>query len=118
MCYEYDTIEYFSSEMQKVINIWGGDLKVTCVSFRPEKIFSTPFIVSGEVLIGSKYIFILMQLKLSLRITWENNIRFNNLTQALEVKPWEWLSRQMEITVIISLLFKYIYIILGFKIWT
>ena len=95
MCYEYETIEDFASEMQKMINIWEVDLIVTGGEFFTEKIFSTPLISSGKVFIRSKYTSIIMQLKLSLMIAWKKNVSFNNLTQVFSVKTWDLLSRQM-----------------------
>ena len=53
MCYEYNTIEDFTSEMQKVINIWEGTLKSTGGEFILDKIFSATLIFSGKVFIGS-----------------------------------------------------------------
>ena len=53
MCYEYNTIEDFTSEMQKAINTLEGILKSTGGEFIPGKIFSAPLIFSGKVVIGS-----------------------------------------------------------------
>ena len=53
MCYEYNTIEDFTSEMQKVINIWEDTLKSTGGGFILDKKFSAELIFSGKVVIGS-----------------------------------------------------------------
>ena len=52
MCYEYNTIEDFTSEMQKVINIWEDTLKSTGGEFILDKKFSAELIFSGKVVIG------------------------------------------------------------------